>query len=249
MKRIAPTRDIGRRLAAAWRLLIACLALARAFQPVLHAAGSPVDEAERAKSEEAALSLWPEAADPESIMGREMRRLIQEYEARKDPRLQQVSAPMWIASQAAANTERQRTVAESEQSAMRLYPELAVLDSPLNRLFRETHARYKEVKPEYFSDARWPVKLAQQCALQVDAQKAIGAVSPNEGRERPSESAATPAQVEETSDPAGEKHEAIRSWIVNGILLALGGVLLTLIIRRGLRARKHVEVEQDGSAI
>jgi hypothetical protein len=132
-------------------------------------------EAERQETQDAAIALWPELADPQSLLSKETQRLIQMYEARKDPRLSSASAPMWIASEAAANMEGKHTAAESQQTAMRLYPELAVLDTTLNKLFRENYARLKEVDPKFFEDPRWPIKLGKQCALQLEAEKAVAA--------------------------------------------------------------------------
>ena len=211
-------------------------------------ANPPSREEERQRNEEAALAIWPEAADPQSIMGREMQRLLSLYTARKDPRLDLVSAPMWIASQAAANTERQRADSESQQTAMRLYPDLATLDSPLNRLFRETYARYKEVKPDYFSDPRWPIKLAQQCALQLDAQRAIGSQPPGESG-RP----VIPGTAQIDADPNRTveilPHPA-RRWVVTASLGVLGIALGIAILTRALRARSRKDVtEQDGYSI
>jgi hypothetical protein len=225
-------------MAAAWLFLC----LIAAFPSV---AQTGANDAERAKNEEAALAMWPEAADPQSILGQEMRRLLDEYTARKDPRLESVTAPMWIASQAAANTERRRTDTESQQSAMRLYPDLAVLDSPLNQLFRETYARYKEVKPEYFTDPRWPLKLAQQCALQLAAQKAVGLSGDRTPR---------PAGDAEKTDaapnaPAEAKASPTRRWLVITLLIVAGITLAFVIIRRALRARRGASGEEDGSAI
>ena len=211
-------------------------------------ADSPTKELERQRNEEAALAIWPEAADPQSIMGREMKRLLAFYTARKDPRLELVTAPMWIASQAAANTERQRADGESQQTAMRLYPDLATLDSPLNRLFRETYARYKEVKPDYFTDPRWPIKLAQQCALQLDAQRAIGS-QPIGDSGRPVIPGT--AQMDPDPDRAVEvlPHPA-RRWVVTASLGVLGVTLGIAILTRALRARARKDVpEHDGYSI
>jgi hypothetical protein len=240
---------IAKLLSCRWRrgarcFIMACVLSARALLP---GAEIGAQEIERQKNEEAALALWPEAADPQSIMGREMQRLLDFYTARKDPRLGLVTAPMWIASQAAANTERKRADGESQQTAMRLYPDLAVLDSPLNRLFRETYGRYKEVKPDYFSDPRWPIKLAQQCALQLDAQHAIGskpALAQGAASEVPS---TIPAM--ETSQPAEVPPHPARRWVINGALAILGAALLIAILTRALRSRNPHHDEQDGSSI
>jgi hypothetical protein len=225
-------------IAAAWLFLFLIASFPSAAQ-------TGANDAERAKNEEAALAMWPEAADSQSIMGQEMRRLMDEYEARKDPRLESVTAPMWIASQAAANTERRRTDTESQQSAMRLYPDLAVLDSPLNQLFRETYARYKEVKPEYFSDPRWPLKLAQQCALQLAAQKAVGASGDRTSRLTASAGITDTAAIA----PAEAKASPTRRWLVITLLIVAGITLAFLIIRRSLRAHRGAAGEEDGSAI
>lgn len=238
---------IGHRAASrGHRLVVAtvCMLLAMA----LPLCASAEQQAERERNEDAVLEIWPEAGDPQSIMGREIQRLLESYQARKDRRLELVTAPMWIASQAAANTERQRNPTESQQTAMRLYPELAVLDSPLNVLFRDTYGRFKEVKPEYFDDPRWPIKLAQQCVLQLQAQRAVGAVP-----------AALPGQrmaALETTMPASPSDAAevaprpYRKWVVNGLGILVGAALVIAIIRYSLAARKRLpNTEEDGSSI
>jgi hypothetical protein len=220
----------------------AAATVAAIFCAAVSVAQSPTKEEERQRNEEAALAIWPEAADPQSIMGREMKRLLSVYSARKDPRLDLVTAPMWIASQAAANTERQRAASESQQTAMRLYPDLAKLDSPLNKLFRETYGRYKEVKPDYFTDARWPIKLAQQCALQLDAQHAIGSQPPGESA-RPGSTGL--AQIDPNPDRTVEvlPHPA-RRWVVTAALGVLGVALGIAILTRALRTRSGKDIAE-----
>src|SRR4051794_32535199 len=107
-------------------LLMAFIAMALGEKP------SAQFLAEHQRSEDAAIEMWPEAADPQSMLGREVQRLFDFYAARNDPRVRLSNPPMWLASEAAANTESRRTVAESQQSAMRLFPDLGVLDSRLN---------------------------------------------------------------------------------------------------------------------
>jgi hypothetical protein len=214
-------------------------------------AGSAVPttkEEERQRNEEAALAIWPEAADPQSVMGREMRRLLDLYTARKDPRLDLVTSPMWIASQAAANTEQKRADGESQQSAMRLYPDLAVLDSPLNRLFRDTYSRYKEVKPDYFTDPRWPIKLAQQCSLQLEAQRAIGSTPTRAPGKLPG-GPLSQSGMEVDGSVEVLPHPA-RKWVVTGSLLVLGLALSIGILIRANRSRLKKDLsEQNGSSI
>jgi hypothetical protein len=233
--------NFRRRVVAAVCCILVVLAAASGAEPT-------TKEEERQRNEEAALAIWPEAGDPQSIMGREMKRLLDFYTANRDRRLELVTAPMWIASQAAANTESKRDDRETQQSAMRLYPDLAVLDSPLNRLFRETYARYKEVKPDYFTDPRWPIKLAQQCALQLDAQRAIGSTPTRERGKLPASGLAqagmeVDGSVEVLGNPA-------RKWVVTIALILLGLALGIGILTRALRARSKRDVsEQDGSSI
>jgi len=130
-------------------------------------------DAERRRNAEQVSAIWPEADDPQSLMGKEIQRLREFYESRKDVRLKSANAPMWIASEAATNIERNRTVEEAQHTAMRLYPALAVLDSPLNKLFRQNYERLRAVEPTYFNDPRWPIELAVKCATELDLQRSV----------------------------------------------------------------------------
>lgn len=188
--------------------------------------------------------MWPEVADPQSIMAKEVNRLLDYYSERQDSRLGTVNAPMWIASQAAANTELLRTDLESQQSAMRLFPSLAVLDSPLNKLFRETYVRYKDVKPQYFLDPRWPIKLARQCALQLDAHIAAkGGQMTQTGLTTPSEQNAAPVtSLEAPNSP-------VRHWVMPTALLILGLGVGYGVMHHARRMHRAHPDEHDGSSI
>lgn len=241
---------MGRRNIPKGRSALAAL-LAWALALLLLAGTPPVSaqqdpaQLERARNEESALEMWPEAGDPQSIMGREIQRLLDQYSAQRDPRLSAVTAPMWIASQAAANTERLRNERDSQQSAMRLYPDLAVLDSPLNKLFRETYTRYKEVRPEYFNDPRWPIKLAQQTARQLNAQRAIGSLP-----SKPSPAGLGEPGSTAEAQPADVAPHPARRWIVNSVLVLAAIALAIAIVRRALHQQRLVSTgEQDGSSI
>lgn len=199
-------------------------------------------EQARARNEEEALTTWPEIADTGSLMSKEVQRLLNFYTERQDPRLSSITSPMWIASQAATNIESQRTAAESQQSAMRLYPSLAVLDTPLNKLFRETFTRYKQVEPRYFDDPRWPIKLARQCAVQLDAQSAVDGSKLS----RSGPSALAQQTLPVIAQPASSP---FRIWIMPSILLVVGALLTFLILHHARRMHHFGGDERDGSSI
>ena len=216
-------------------ILVLCLGIFAHFSACALQAASL--EQERARNEEEALAIWPEVADAHSVMAKEVIRLLDYYSERQDPRLSTVNAPMWIASQAAANTESARTDAESQQSAMRLYPQLAVLDSPINRLFRETYVRYKQVDPKYFEDPRWPIKLARQCAVQLEAGNAAG-------RTEPELQTAPPV-----STPAEAPSSAIRPWVMASVLIIASAALGYAIFQHARRMHRINPDGRDGWSI
>ena len=143
-------------------------------------------ETERHRNTEQVSAIWPEADDPPSLMGKEIERLRTYYESRKDVRLKSANAPMWIASEAATNISSITQVEESEQTAMRLYPALGALDSPLNKLFRQNYARLKAVEPAYFKDPRWPIELALKSATELDLRRSVAAAGTDASSEIPS---------------------------------------------------------------
>jgi hypothetical protein len=211
---------------------------------------SPQSLEERRKSEDEAVAIWPEAADPQSILGREVQRLFDFYSSRGDPRVRLSNAPMWLASEAAANTEKTRTVADSQQSAMRLYPDLGVLDSPLNKLFREKYARLKEVAPQTFEDPRWPIKLAQQSALQLDAQKAVASMpTGNPATPRPGEAAGAVEQAEKSDVAAEPAWAKVVVPLLYAALSVLGAFLFVSALRHALRVKHEHPRRQDDWSI
>ena len=53
--------------------------------------------------------------------------------------------------------------AAAQQEAVRRYPELGVAGSKLNTEFVARYKRYRQERPEYFNDASWPLRLADEC--------------------------------------------------------------------------------------
>jgi len=54
------------------------------------------------------------------------------------------------------------TVEDAQREAVRRYPELGVRGSKLNAAFLARYKTYKQLKPEYFADLSWPVRLAEE---------------------------------------------------------------------------------------
>jgi hypothetical protein len=58
------------------------------------------------------------------------------------------------------------TVAQNidwQRKAIEMFPELAVKDSPLNKLFISEYSQLKTAEPGFFANPQWPVDLAKQC--------------------------------------------------------------------------------------
>lgn len=62
------------------------------------------------------------------------------------------------------------TEAEGRFEALRLYPDLGVANSPLNREFVARYRSYQRLQPDFFQDPAWPVILAKQCASVIGEQ-------------------------------------------------------------------------------
>jgi hypothetical protein len=56
------------------------------------------------------------------------------------------------------------TEAEGRIEALRLYPELGVANSPLNREFVARYRSYQRLQPDFFQEPAWPVILVRESA-------------------------------------------------------------------------------------
>jgi len=62
------------------------------------------------------------------------------------------------------------TEAEGRAEALRLYPDLGVANSPLNREFVTRYRSYQRLQPDYFQDPAWPLLLVKECAAVIGEQ-------------------------------------------------------------------------------
>lgn len=69
------------------------------------------------------------------------------------------------------------TVAEAQREAVRLYPNLGVADSQLNKEFVARYKRYQQNRPEYFRDMSWPIRLAEEIALEANRPASLSQVT------------------------------------------------------------------------
>jgi hypothetical protein len=65
------------------------------------------------------------------------------------------------------------TAAEGTREALRLYPELGVANSPLNREFVARYHSYQRLQPDFFQDPAWPVILVKECAAVIGGQSKV----------------------------------------------------------------------------
>jgi hypothetical protein len=63
-----------------------------------------------------------------------------------------------------------RTEADGRREALRLYPDLGVANSPLNREFVIRYQSYKRLEPDFFDNPAWPVILVKEAANVVGEQ-------------------------------------------------------------------------------
>ena len=75
--------------------------------------------------------------------------------------------PTPSASATPVSLHRITTVAEAQQEAMRLYPDLAISGSDFNRRFVTRTKLYQQQHPDYFRDINWPITLARQIASET----------------------------------------------------------------------------------
>lgn len=62
------------------------------------------------------------------------------------------------------------TEAEGRMEALRLYPDLGVANSPLNREFVARYRSYQRLQPDFFQEPAWPVILVKECAAALGAR-------------------------------------------------------------------------------
>ena len=62
------------------------------------------------------------------------------------------------------------TEAQGRTEAVRLYPDLGVADTPLNREFVLRYRSYQRLQPDFFQDPAWPVILVKECAAALGAR-------------------------------------------------------------------------------
>jgi hypothetical protein len=57
--------------------------------------------------------------------------------------------------------------ADGRREALRLYPDLGIANSPLNREFVIRYNSYQRLEPEIFQNPAWPVILAKESAAAI----------------------------------------------------------------------------------
>lgn len=81
-----------------------------------------------------------------------------------------------------------------QKVALSAYPDLAVLDSPLNREFRARHTAYQERKEPILARTDWPLMLAMEAAMAIRGDAAtISHVSTSPSRQPPAIAPGAPA--------------------------------------------------------
>lgn len=65
------------------------------------------------------------------------------------------------------------TEAQGRAEALRLYPDLGVADSPINREFVTRYRSYQRLDPDFFQDPAWPVILVKQCAAVIGERSKV----------------------------------------------------------------------------
>lgn len=63
----------------------------------------------------------------------------------------------------AATARLRRSVDKTQKYAIEKFPDLARPGSPLHREFRERYLNYQRLKPEYYEDPFWPMRLTLEC--------------------------------------------------------------------------------------
>lgn len=92
---------------------------------------------------------------------------------------------------APGNNPQYATAGDAQRAAVKRYPALGIAGSTFNTEFLALYNRYKKERPEYFSNAQWPVSLADEVAHKL----APGSVNAAAGQAAQPLAAMTPAFV------------------------------------------------------
>ena len=65
------------------------------------------------------------------------------------------------------------TEAQGRTEAVRLYPDLGVANTPLNREFVTRYRSYQRLQPDFFQDPAWPVILVKECAVALGERSRV----------------------------------------------------------------------------
>jgi hypothetical protein len=86
------------------------------------------------------------------------------------PRVRHTPQPTVVAVAVATTPIRIITEADGRREALRLFPELGVPNSPLNREFMNRYRSYQRLQPEFFRNPAWAVVLVKQSATVLAGQ-------------------------------------------------------------------------------
>ena len=181
--------------------------------------------------EEAFFTAYPDLRDEREVVSQAARALAAEGNQSQDWRL---------AAEMLANRTRaliaQRTPAEWQQKAVKLYPELGVAGSKFNTLFLQHYRELQTTSPNFTEEPSWPVLLAARCSDELRGKRKPTASVPS----APSPNA--PAQ----SPPAVPRPRAgFWSSSINFVLLAAALTLPGLFLFRKSRATGPGDSEQS----
>jgi hypothetical protein len=108
----------------------------------------------------------------------------------------------------------QTTDREWQEEAGKRFPEIAVKDSPLNKMFLAEYSRLKQSTPDFFrNNPNWPVIIATQCSAQLSRPAAIPGLE---------DSRDEIGQLRQQAKAAAEKQDAFATGRSNSIKAAKG---------------------------
>jgi hypothetical protein len=58
----------------------------------------------------------------------------------------------------------------AQAEAVRLYPDLGTIGTPLNQEFTSRYKKYRVTNPAFFDQPDWPIRLAKECAESLPAK-------------------------------------------------------------------------------
>lgn len=190
-----------------------------------------------------AIGLYPEAAKEGSLFFNAVKAEIARCEKDEPDFLQNPEYPVTIVSRVASQLrqEAEHSTQYWQREAVRQFPDLGTLGTPLNNLFLTEHNRLRIDAPDFFDTPDWPMTLARKCAAQI-----LAASSPSPSKTKRSLQEPFPQRHDLTEDGKNSQESPFLGAMFFGVYLAIGNpILMTMLARFAIRRSAGCEFDRQ----